>query len=185
MKKFDSKNKKSGEKSNTKSEILDWTKHILAAIAFALLINNFIIVNASVPSGSMENTIMTGDRIIANRLYYKIDNPQRGDIAVFKYPDDESKLFVKRIIGLPGETVLIKDGSVYINDKKLDEPYLTVTTKGEFGPFNVPEGKYFMMGDNRNNSLDSRFWKNTFVAKDKIQGKAFIEYFPKFKYLGD
>jgi signal peptidase I len=185
MKNLKSSNKESGKETCLSNEILDWAKYIFAALVFVLVINNFVIVNASVPSGSMENTIMTGDRIIANRLYYKVENPQRGDIVVFKFPDDESKLYVKRIIGLPGETVLVKNGSVYINDKKLDEPYLNVITEGNFGPFYVPEGKYFMLGDNRNNSLDLRYWENKFVDRDKIQGKAVIDYFPKVKCLGD
>ena len=166
-------------------KILDWAKPIVGAIVIALIINNCIIVNAYVPSGSMEDTIMTGDRIIANRLYYKVENPDRGDVVVFKYPDDESKLYVKRIIGLPGDTVLVKDGGVYINDKKLDEPYLDVLTEGDLGPFYVPEEKYFMMGDNRNSSFDSRYWDNKFVDKDKILGKVFMEYFPKFKYVSN
>jgi len=174
------------QKNNVKAEILDWTKHIAIALVIAFILARFVIVNANIPTSSMEPTIMVNDRIIAGRLNYMFSEPKRGDIVVFKYPDDESVLFVKRIIGLPGDTVSISKGSVYINDQKLDEPYLTTTIVGNFGPYTVPEGSYFMMGDNRNNSKDSRYWNNTFVKKDKILGKALFKYYPiqDFKLFG-
>lgn len=166
------------QKNNVKAEILDWTKHIAIAVVIAFILARFVIVNANIPTSSMESTIMVNDRIIAGRLNYLFSEPKRGDIVVFKYPDDESVLFVKRIIGLPGDTVSVHNGSVFINDTKLDEPYLTTTTVGNFGPYTVPTGSYFMMGDNRNNSKDSRYWKNTYVTKDKILGKALFRYYP-------
>lgn len=165
-------------------ELLDWSKYIIFAIIIALIITRYIIVNALVPSGSMETTIMTGDRVIASRLSYLYANPKRGDIVVFKYPDNEKENFTKRVIGLPGDKVEVKDGFVSINDTKLKEPYLKVTTMGEFGPFFVPKSSYFMMGDNRNDSLDSRFWKNKYVSRNKIMAKVVFEYFPKIRYLG-
>lgn len=171
----------SNRKNTALRELIDWVKHIGIALVIAFLISRFVIVNAHIPTPSMEATIMVKDRIIANRLQYLFGDPQRGDIVVFKYPDDESWLYVKRVIGLPGDTVLIKEGAVYVNDKKLDEPYLHEPMIGNFGPYKVPEGKYFMLGDNRNNSKDSRFWENKFVSKDKILGKAIFRYFPKFK----
>ena len=131
-------------------EILDWAGILITALVLSLLINFCLIINAKVPTGSMENTIMTGDRLFGNRLAYVFSDPQRGDIVIFHYPDDEKVLYIKRIIGLPGETVEIKNGGVYIDGKLLEERYLNVTTQGEFGPYEVPEGKYFMMGDNRN-----------------------------------
>ncbi len=171
-------------------EIISWIQTIVFAVIFAFLITTFIIVNAKVPSASMENTVMTGDRLIANRLSYKFGGkPQRYDIVVFKYPDDESKLFIKRIIGLPGEEVLIRDGLVYIDGS--DEPLRTDFQHEAMDMpedangnvvhelhYTVPEGHYFMMGDNRNNSLDSRAWQNKYVAEDKILGKAVFRYSP-------
>ena len=130
---------------------------------------------------AMENTIMTKDRVVALRMSYLFSDPERGDVVIFKYPDDESILYVKRVIGLPGDTVEIKDGGVYINgsDEPLEEDYIRDITEGDYGPYEVPEGCYFMMGDNRNNSLDSRFWNNKFVEEDKILGKVVFKYYKK------
>ena len=121
---------------------------------------------------------MTGDRLFGSRLSYAFSEPERGDVVIFHFPDNEKILYIKRIIGLPGETVEIKDGGVYINNVLLEEKYLNVTTMGEFGPYEVPEDHYFMLGDNRNNSADSRFWDNTYLERSKIVGKAVIRYFP-------
>lgn len=168
------------EKVSLKREIIEWIIVIEVAIVLAVIINMVFLVNAIIPSGSMEPTIMTGDRIFGNRLAYKNEDPVRGDIVIFKYPDDERQLFIKRVIGEPGDVVWIKDGLVYINGESepLDEPYVMVEPLGDFGPYVVPEDCYFMMGDNRNNSADSRFWVNTFVHKSKILGKAWVRYFP-------
>lgn len=168
-------------------ELLQWAAAFIAAIAAALLINNFVIVNAQIPSSSMEDTIMPGDRVFGNRLTYVLGEPERFDIIIFRYPDDESQLFIKRIIGLPGETVEIRDGHIYINGS--DTPLEDVETKepmeGSFGPYTVPEDCYFVMGDNRNNSRDSRYWEHTFVTEDEILGKAVFRYWPvnKMKFL--
>lgn len=171
---------KNNTKTSVKRELLEWVVVIAVAVVLALFIDLVLIVNAVVPTASMETTIMTGDRVIGNRLAYINDDPQRGDIVIFKYPDHEKELFIKRIIGLPGETVLVIDGKVYIDDSTtpLDEPYVTDIPLGNFGPYQVPEGAYFMMGDNRNNSRDSRFWNQPYVFRDKILGKAFVRYFP-------
>ncbi len=162
---------------------MEWLKVIAAALAISMTVNFLIIVNATVPTASMEKTIMVDDRIIGFRLAYILEEPQRGDIVIFKYPDDESVLFIKRIIGMPGETVEVYGEKVYIDGEVLDEPYLSVATEGSFGPYEVPEGEYFMMGDNRNNSADSRYWDNTFLKREKIVGKAVLKYFPSFKKL--
>lgn len=148
-----------------------------------VLLNTFIFVNAKIPSGSMEKTIMTGDRLFGSRLAFKNVDPQRYDIVIFKYPDDESRLFVKRVIGLPGETVTIVNGKVYINDSKepLLDSFCPEKPTGSFGSFKVPEGCYFMLGDNRQHSNDSRFWTNKFVEKGKIIGKAGLRYWPLTK----
>jgi signal peptidase I len=171
------------------SETLSWIKTIVAALVMAWLITTFLIVNAEVPSGSMENTVMTGDRLIANRLSYTFSDPQRFDIVVFKFPDDESKLYIKRIIGMPGDKVTIFNNKIYINDstEPLRDDFLKEPMQTPNAVYEVPEGCYFMLGDNRNNSADSRAWINKFVAKDKILGKAVFKYFegnhPKFEIL--
>ena len=181
------KRKEKEESVSTARELFQWVAAIVAAVLIALAIDNFVIVNAQIPSGSMENTIMTGDRVIGNRFAYSFSDPQRFDIIIFRYPDDESQLFIKRIIGLPGETVEIRDGKIYLNGS--DEPLEDVQTKetmvGSFGPYTVPETSYFVMGDNRNDSKDSRYWTNTFVTKDEILGKAIFRYWPisEFKIL--
>ena len=181
------KRKEKEESVSTARELFQWVAAIVAAVLIALAIDNFVIVNAQIPSGSMENTIMTGDRVIGNRFAYSFSDPQRFDIIIFRYPDDESQLFIKRIIGLPGETVEIRDGKIYLNGS--DEPLEDVQTKetmaGSFGPYTVPENSYFVMGDNRNDSKDSRYWTNTFVTKDEILGKAIFRYWPisEFKIL--
>ena len=102
-------------KNSIWKELWEYIKMIIFVVVVVLIVNNFLLINARVPSESMEKTIMTGDRFFGNRLAYLFDDPERFDIVVFKYPDDESQLFVKRVIGLPGETVEIKDGKVYIN----------------------------------------------------------------------
>lgn len=166
-----------------KKEIISWIQIIVAAVVIALFLNNVIIANSRVPTGSMENTIMSKSRVIGSRLAYLNSDPERGDVVIFKFPDDpEQKIYyVKRVIGLPGETVNVIDGKVYINDSDtpLDEPYLPEPMEGSYGPYTVPEGCYFMMGDNRNNSLDARFWKNQFVPKKKIMAKVLFSYYPK------
>ena len=175
------------EKASVGKELFQWVLVILGAVILAFLIDTFVIVNAQIPSGSMENTIMTGDRVFGNRLAYKFSDPKRFDIIIFKYPDDESQLFIKRIIGLPGETVEIHDGNIYINgsDTPLEDVDIKEPMEGSFGPYTVPEGCYFVMGDNRNNSRDSRYWENTFVSEDAILGKAVLRYWPlnKMKFL--
>ena len=173
------------ESKINKKEIISWIEYILSAVVIAFLLTKFVILNAYIPTGSMENTIMPGDRVFASRLHYRFTEPQRGDIVVFKYPDNEEVNYVKRVIGLPGETVEIKNGEVYVDGVKLEEPYIKEAMITEDrGPYYVPEDSYFVMGDNRNNSNDSRYWTTTnFVHKSKILGKVAFEYFPRFKWL--
>ena len=171
---------------NWKAEAISWVKIIITAALIAFVLNNFIIANSRVPSGSMENTIMSKDRVIGSRLTYLFGEPERGDIAIFHWPDDESIYFVKRVIGLPGDTIDIKDGHVYLNgsDTPLDEPYLKEPMVPEPPMhFEVPEDSYFMMGDNRNNSMDARRWKNTYVKKEKMIAKVLFRYFPKISRI--
>ena len=110
------------------------------------------------------------------RQAYLFSDPKRGDIIVFPFPDDEKVDFIKRIIGLPGETIEGKNGYVYINGKKLVEKYVTSLLDEDFGPYTVPKDSYFMMGDNRSISDDARYWDNKFVKRSKIMGKALFKY---------
>lgn len=177
-------NNSAGENEILK-ELLSWVKVIAAAVLFALVINNFVIVNASVPSGSMLDTIPEHSRIVAFRLAYLLSEPERFDVIVFKYPDNEAVYYVKRVIGLPGEKVEIIDGKVYINDSQtpLEDSFVKGIPYSSSGPFYVPEGAYFMLGDNRNNSEDSRYWTNKFVYKEKILGEVFVCYWPNIKLI--
>lgn len=180
---MDDKNNK--RKTTVKAEIISWIKVIISAVIIALIVDIFIVANAAVPTGSMETTIPAGSRIMGLRLYYHFAEPERGDIVIFKYPDDEKVDYLKRIIGLPGETVRIVDGRVYIDGQLLDEPYLSEEPTGDFGPYEVPEDSYFMLGDNRAVSKDSRYWENTYVSEDKIIAKALFMYYPSVKWLAD
>ena len=167
------------KKTSIAKELWEYVKMIIFVVVFVLVVNNFLIINAKIPSESMENTIMTGDRIFGNRLAYLLGDPERYDIVIFRYPDDESQLFIKRVIGLPGETVEIIDGKVYIDGSEtpLDDSFTPETPTGNYGPYTVPEGCYFMLGDNRNNSRDSRFWQNPYVEDS---GKSRAEIFPRY-----
>ncbi|HXC61686.1 MAG TPA: signal peptidase I [Nitrospiria bacterium] len=185
------------ERKNIKSVIREYGEAILIAVVLALLIRTFIVQAFKIPSGSMIPTLLIGDHILVNKFIYgshipftdatvfAMTMPKRGDVIVFKYPDDETKDFIKRVIGEPGDTLEVKDKAVYVNGKALnDEHYAihqdpTVFPRGNqprdnMGPIVVPEGDYFVMGDNRDQSLDSRFWG--FVKADKIKGRAFRIY---------
>lgn len=180
-------------------EIVSFMMTFVVAIVIAYIINSFVLSSNTVPSESMENTIETGARLFGNRLSYLTKDPERGDVVIFKYPVDEKILYIKRIIGIPGDTVEIVNGVLYINGEVYEEDYLKEDMKGSFGPYEVPEDSYFMMGDNRNNSGDSRYWNDeaiyihgytvddehdyTFVKKDKIVSKAMFEYYPHIKKL--
>ncbi len=170
------------EKFDWKKEIWEWVKIIVSAAAIALILNTFIIANSQVPSGSMENTIMTNDRVIGSRLSYLFEESERGDVVIFRFPDNEKIYYVKRVVGLPGETVDIYDGHVYLNGSEtpFEEPYLREPMIPEEPMhFEVPEGCYLMLGDNRNYSADARVWQNTYVKKEKIIAKVLFRYFPK------
>lgn len=166
-------------------EVKEYLHMIIFVIIVVFVVNNVVLINAKIPSESMEKTIMTNDRIFGFRLAYKLEEPKRYDVIIFKYPDNPSELFIKRIIGLPGETVVMREGKVYINDseKPLDDSFCPEDPLGDFGPYTVPEDSYFMLGDNRNYSKDSRFWDNKYVSEDLIVGKALIRYFPSIKKI--
>lgn len=185
-----SKKNKEKEPFSWKAEIISWIQVLVTAAVIAFVIDHFIIANSQVPTGSMETTIMPGDRVIGSRLSYTFGEPERGDIAIFIYPDDYEKgiktYYVKRVIGMPGDTVDIIDGKIYINgsDTPLDEPYLHEEMDEEPPQhYEVPENSYFMMGDNRNFSNDSRRWRNKFVSEDKLIAKVLFQYFPRIRML--
>ena len=197
----------SEEDFDLRKEVISWLLSLAFVIVAVLIINNFIIVNAQVPSSSMENTIMPGNRLIGTRFSYWFSEPERGDIVIFHYPLDEKIIYIKRVIGLPGETVKIEDGKIYINDSEtpLDEPYLKEEWLVENTGFSytIPEDCWLMLGDNRNNSADSRYWpqkaletglvssieegreKYSFVHSDQIMARAVFRYWGGFKVLTD
>ena len=186
--KLETKNEK--ETVNWKSELISWIQIIIAAAVIALFLNSCIIANSQIPSESMENTIMAHDRVIGSRLSYLFSEPERGDVIIFHYPDAPTgaTYYVKRVIGLPGDVIDIHDGGVYLNgsDTPLDEPYIKEPMETDPNHplhFEVPEDSYFMMGDNRNDSWDARFWENTWVTKDKLIAKVLFRYYP-FNKMG-
>ena len=147
------------------------------ALAVALFFNCLILVSAAVPTESMMPTLNPGDRMIDTRFSYWFANPERGDVIVFWAPDEDNIRYVKRVIGLPGETVELRAGKLYIDGVFTDAfAQLDTVTAGDWGPYAVPENAYFVMGDNRNHSWDSRFWSNTFVLRKAILGKVTLRY---------
>lgn len=161
-----------------KSTLREVTESLVIAVVLALIIRTFILQPFWIPTGSMETTLMVQDHIIVNKIGYRFKEPQRGDIVVFKYPVDPSRDFVKRLIGMPGDKVEIKNSKLYINGSLVPENYLPAHVK-DFGNYQsgiIPENHYFMMGDNRNNSDDSRNWGT--LPRENIIGKAVLVYWP-------
>lgn len=171
---------------------------ILIAVVLAMVIRTFVVQAFKIPSGSMKETLLIGDHILVNKFVYGVrlpylktvlipwKTPERGDIVVFKYPEDPKKDYIKRVIGTPGDVLEIRDKRVYINGVVLhDEAYAerkeetildaNLSHRDNFGPIRVPENALFVMGDNRDFSHDSRFWG--FVEIEEIKGKAFMIYF--------
>jgi len=170
------------EKKQVLKEIFDFVKWFAVSFALLFILNRTVVINAQVVSPSMENTIMTNGRVIASRVAYRRNGPSRFDVIIFNDPDGlKSDPFVKRVIGLPGETVEIRDGLVYINgsDIPLDYSFVRSLYLGSHGPLLVPENGYFVLGDNRTNSHDSKDWTNPFVSRDEILGRVLITYFPR------
>lgn len=147
-------------------------------IGILLFLRMFVFIYAVVPTGSMEDTIQINDYVLGFRLAYLFTEPKQGDIVIFQYPDDEHYQFIKRIIGLPGDKIRIEDGLIYINDSTtpLEEEYLKEAWITDNGPYEyiVPEDSYFVLGDNRNDSFDSRHWKSPFVTEKQLLGKAIL-----------
>jgi signal peptidase I len=166
-----------------KSVVREYAEALIIAVLLALVIRTFVVQAFKIPSGSMLPTLQIGDHILVNKFLYYFQPVRRGDIIVFKFPQDETRDFIKRVIGLPGDTVEIRGKQVLINGVPLDEPYAVygdwpVARFGErekLGPLVVPHDRMFMMGDNRDHSMDSRVWG--FLDVNKVKGKAFIVYF--------
>ncbi|TWJ19164.1 signal peptidase I [Geobacter argillaceus] len=176
--------------------VREYAESIIIAILLAMVIRTFVVQAFKIPSGSMEDTLAIGDHILVNKFIYgtkvpftdkrflTIRDPKRGDVVVFEYPEDPSKDFIKRVVGLPGDVVEGRDKKVYVNGKSYENPHEVHKEKevipkaqnprDSFGPVTVPAGSYFVMGDNRDRSYDSRFWG--FVKNDKLKGLAFIKY---------
>ncbi len=182
--------------SNPKSKLREYVEAILLAIVIAFFIRTFVIQAYKIPSGSMKPTLLIGDHILVSKFNYgvklpfirstliPVGTPKRGDIVVFIYPEDRSKDFIKRLVGLPGDTVEVRDKKIFLNGQPWNETHGVhsdslvipgaVQPRDNFGPVKVPEGKLFVMGDNRDESYDSRFWG--FVDMKDVLGKALIIY---------
>lgn len=179
-----------------KSKFREYAESIIWALVLALFIRTFVVQAFKIPSGSMEDTLVIGDHLLVNKFIYgtklpfsdrrvlKLRDPQRGDVIVFEYPVDRSKDFIKRVVGVPGDEIVGRDKRVYVNGVLYLNPHEVhkeeqvfpreVNPRDNFGPVRVPANSYFMMGDNRDRSYDSRFWG--FVKEGDIKGKAFIKY---------
>lgn len=179
------KKKDSDEESegNIWKELFSWVKIFVGAFIVAYLLSNFVIVNARVPSGSMISTINVGDKVIGFRLAYVFSEPERGDIVMFNAPDKENTIYIKRIIGLPGDVIKIENNQLYINGELYEEDYVKNGWEMMTGTFTyeVPKGEYFMMGDNRDHSNDSRAWGT--VKEEDIIAKAIFRYYPSLKSM--
>ena len=182
-----------------KSQLRDWTEALIVAAILALIIRTFVVQAFKIPSGSMEDTLLIGDHLLVNKFIYgtqlpfsddpvlAIRQPERGDIIVFEFPEDKDKSyfkrrdFIKRVVGLPGDTIEIRNKNVFVNGERYITPEavykdgnLTAGPRDNMPPVTVPDDNNFVMGDNRDRSYDSRFWR--FVNRSAIKGLAFIKY---------
>lgn len=187
---------KSKTKEKIKAKAQEYIEAIIIAILIALVIRTFVIQAFKIPSRSMVPTLLVGDQILVNKFIYgvkipylrktfiPVTNPEKGDIVVFIYPNDRSKDFIKRVIGMAGDKIEIKNKRIFINDKEYSDSYGVysdnliypgiIQPRDNFGPVTVPQGSLFVMGDNRDESSDSRYWG--FVDLKDVEGKAFIIY---------
>lgn len=164
---------------NARTIIFDFMGTIVIAILLSLLVRTYVAEARWIPSESMLPTLKVGDRLIIDKISFKINGVERGDIVVFNIPetaDNDEKVLIKRVIGLPGETISVKSGIVYINERSLNEPYIFEKPKDDFGPYVIPDDSLFVMGDNRNKSYDSRYWGPLPISN--LIGKAEVRYYP-------
>ena len=164
--------------SSLGEEDKDWLISIVVAVVLAFLIRQFVVELYIVDGPSMRPTLQSQQRLVVNKFIYRFRAPEKGEILVFQYPRDPSRDFIKRVIAVPGDTVEIKDGRVLVNDQVLSEDYILEKTRGDYPKSTVPEGTVFVMGDNRNNSEDSRFADVGFVPGALIKGKAVLVFWP-------
>jgi signal peptidase I len=164
----------------------EWTPTLLISLVLAFTLRSYAVASFFIPSGSMENTLRRGDLLIADKLSYKLlhNDPKRGEVMIFQYPGDKRLDYIKRVIGLPGDVVEVRDGHVYVNGKELHEVYVKEAPFSTWGPEQVPGGDtpdhsddmYFVMGDNRNHSSDSRVWG--YVPRRNFEGRALFVFWP-------
>ncbi len=159
-------------------EVKDWIISILIAVVLAFFIRYFIVELYMVEGPSMRPTLVNGERLVVNKFIYRFKEPERGDVLVFRYPRDPSRDFIKRVIAVAGDTIELKDGRVFLNGQLQNETYIFEKTRGSYSLATVPAGTVFVMGDNRNNSEDSRFRDVGFVSLDMIKGKAVLIFWP-------
>lgn len=156
----------------------EYVQSILLAFVLALFIITFVVQSFIVTGPSMEPTLHSGERLLINKFIYRFTEPKPGDIVVFHplaRPRDD---YIKRVIAVAGQTVEIRDGKVWVDGQPLDEPYLSEPTYGQFGPVRIPQGRLFVLGDNRNNSQDSRYPEVGLVPLKSVIGKAAVRYWP-------
>ena len=164
--------------SSLGEEVKDWLVAIAVAVVLAFVIRQFIVELYVVDGPSMRPTLQSRERLVVNKFIYRMREPERGEIIVFRYPRDPSRDFIKRVIAVPGDTIEIKDGKVFLNQQLLNEDYILEKTLTNSPLSTVPAGHIFVMGDNRNNSEDSRFADVGFVPYDLIKGKAMVVFWP-------
>lgn len=166
-----------------KSELREYIEALLISVVLAFFIITFIAQSFLVDGSSMEPSFHDGQRLMVEKITYRLSQPTRGDVVVFKYPGNTKRKFIKRVIGLPGDEILIKNGFLYINGQQMEENYINGPTYGtysapSYGPVIVPQDGYFVLGDNRRNSDDSRYPDVGFVPKQNLVGRALFSYWP-------
>ncbi|MEA1940566.1 MAG: signal peptidase I, partial [Candidatus Caldatribacteriota bacterium] len=163
-------------KKGKKSMIRELLETVVSAGIIAFIIITFIGQVTVVQGASMESTLHSRERLIANKIGYRFESPQRGEIIIFKPPLNTKRNYIKRVIGIPGDKIKIVDGKVYLNDRELSEPYVKFRSYENIPTITVPEDSYFVLGDNRPNSSDSRYWG--FVPRKNVIGKAWVIFWP-------
>ena len=159
-------------------EIKDWVVSIVIAVVLAMIIRTFVVELYLVDGPSMRPTLQHAQRLVVNKFIYHFRAPEKGEVLIFRYPKDPSRDFIKRVIAVPGDTIEIKDGNVFVNGELQNEDYILSKCRGDYPKSTIPEGHIFVMGDNRNNYEDSRFPDVGFVPFDLIKGKAMLVFWP-------